>query len=97
MIKQGLASTHITSVLEPRPVHRTDLKIPEGLTLVHWAVGRQLLWNVTVFDYLFPSRISSGLVCNTGTAAVEAKDQKSDKYRDLISDGYIFQPIVFKI
>ena len=79
MIKQGLASTHITSVLEPRHVHRTDLKRPEDLTLVHCAVGRQL-----IFDYLFPSRISAGLVCNTKTAAVEAKDRKSDKYIDLV-------------
>ena len=84
MIKQGLASTHITSVLEPRHVHRTDLKRPEDLTLVHCAVGRQLLWDVTVFDYLFPSRISAGLFCNTKTAAVKAKDRKSDKYRDLV-------------
>ena len=34
---------------------------------------------------------SSGSVCNRGTAAAEAEDRgQSDKYRDLINDGYFF-------
>ena len=89
--------THNPFGLEPRHLQRTDQKRPKGLTLVPWAVGRQLLWNVTEVDPLAPSRIRAGLVCNLRTAAAEEEDQKSDKYRDLINDGYILQPIVCKV
>ena len=66
------------------------------MTLVPWAVGRQLLWVVTVFDSFALRRINPGSVCNPGTSLAEAEDQNSDKCRDLINDGYIFQPIVLK-
>ena len=39
---------------------------PDGLTLVPWAVGKQLLWDVTVEDSLAPCRINAGSVCNPG-------------------------------
>ena len=81
-VEQSLASTHILSIIEPRHRHRTDQKQPDGLTHVPWAVGRQLLWNVTVVDSVAPGRIRAGSVCNPGTAAAEAEDRKSDKYRD---------------
>ena len=35
--------------------------------------------------------------CNPGTARAEAEDRKSGKYRDLIDDGSIFQPIAFEV
>ena len=44
LIKQSLFSTHFPSVLEPRHLYMTDKKQPDGLTLVPWAVGKQLLW-----------------------------------------------------
>ena len=40
--KQSLSSTHVPSVLEPRHLYRTNQKRPDGLTLVPWAVGKQL-------------------------------------------------------
>ena len=67
------------------------------MTLVPWAVSRQLLRDVTVVDSLAPSRISVGSVYNLRTAAVEVEDRKSEKYRDLINDGYIFQSIAFEV
>ena len=95
--KQSLSSTHIPSVLEPRHLYRTDQKRPDGLTLVPWAVGKQLLWNVTVVDSLAPYRIIAGSVCNPGTAAAEEEERKIDKYKDLVNDGYLFQPLAFEI
>ena len=95
--KQSLTSTHIPSVLEPRHLYRTDQKRPDGLTLVPWAVGKQLLWDVTVVDSLAPCRINAGSVCNPGTAAAEAEERKIDKYKDLVNDGYLFQPLAFEI
>ena len=67
------------------------------MTLVPWAVGKQLLWDVTVVDFLAPCRINAGSVCNPGTAAAEAEEQKNDKYKDLVDNGYLFQPLVFEI
>ena len=97
LIKQSLSSTHIPSVLEPRHLYRTDQKRPDGLTLVPWADGKQLLWDVTVVDSLAPCRINAGSVCNPGTAAAEAEERKIDKYKDLVNDGYLFQPLAFEI
>ena len=37
--------------------------------------------------------MSTGLVSHPGVAAAEAEDRNSTKYRDLINDGYIFQPM----
>ena len=76
LIKQSLPSTHIPSVEEPRYLYRTDQKRSDGLTLVSWAVVKQLLWDVTIVDYLTPSTISAGSVCNPGRAATEAQEQK---------------------
>ena len=67
------------------------------MTLFRWAVGKQLLWDVTVVDSLAPCRINAGSVCNPGLAAAEVEEQKTDKYKDLVDDGYLFQPLVLKI
>ena len=90
LIKQSLSSSHIPSFLEPRHLYRTDQKRPDVLTLVPWAVVKQLLWDVMVVDSLVPCRINAGSVYNPGTAAAEAEEQKNDKYKDLVDDRYIF-------
>ena len=97
LIKQSLSSTHIPSVLEPRHIYRTNHKRPDGLTLVQWAVGNQLLWDVTVVDSLAPCRIITGSLRNPGTAAAEAEEQKINKYKDFVDDGCLFQPLAFEI
>ena len=83
--KQSLSSTHIPFVLEPRHLYRTDQKRPDGLTyrtdqkrpdgltLVPWAVGKQLLRDVTVLDSVAHCRINAGSVCNPGTAEAEER------------------------
>ena len=68
LIMQNLASTHFSSVLEPRQLHRTDQKRPDNLTLVISAAGMQLLWNKTVVDSLASDKIQVGSVCNPETA-----------------------------
>ena len=67
------------------------------MTLVPWVVGKQLLWDVAVEDSLAPSRISAGSVCNPSTAAAEAEERKNDMYKDLVDDGYLYQPLAFEI
>ena len=61
LIKQNLASTQLSTVLEPRHLHRTNQMRPDSLTLFPWAVGRQLLWEVTVVDSVAPCKIRLGL------------------------------------
>ena len=97
LIKQSLSSSHISSVLGPRHLYRTDQKRPNGLTLVQLAVGKQLLWYVTVVDSLAPCRINAVSVCNPGAAAAGAEERKNDNYKDLVDDGYLFQPLTFEI
>ena len=61
------------------------------------AVGKQLHLDVTVVDSLAPCRINAGSVCNPGMTAAEAEEQKNDKFKDLVDDGYLFQPLAFEI
>ena len=74
--KQSLSSIHIPSVLEPRHLFRTNQNRPDGLTLVAWAVGKQLLWDVTVLDSLAPCRINAGSVCNLVRLPLNRKSEK---------------------
>ena len=60
-------------------------------------LGKQLLWDVTVVDSLAPNRINAGSLCNPGTAAAEPEGRKIDNYKDLVNDGYLFQPLAFEI
>ena len=46
-----------------------------------------------VVDSLSRIRASVASVCNPVTAAAEAKDQKIDKYKVLVGDQYLFQPL----
>ena len=43
LIKRRLSSFNLPSVLDPRHLCRTGQKRPDGLTIVSWAVGKQLL------------------------------------------------------
>ena len=47
-LKAKVRSTQVTSVFEPRHLHKTDQNRRDELTFVPWAVDRQLLGDVTV-------------------------------------------------
>ena len=93
IVKKALNSAHIPAVREPPGLCRRDGKRPDGLTLVPWAHGKCLVWDVTVVDALAPSRVES---FEPLKAAEEAEERKEAKYRELISSGYAFQPIAFE-
>ena len=84
-------------MLEPRGLYRTDGKRPDGVTMIPWKMGKQLVWYVTVVDALAPSRLNQGSLCNMGTVATEAEARKTDKYREIIDNGYIFQPVALEV
>ena len=60
-------------------------------------MGKQLVWDVTVVDAQSPSRLNQGSLCNPGTTATEAEARKIEKYRELIDNGYIFQPVALEV
>ena len=97
LIKQTLGSLCLPSVLEPRGLYRTDGKRPDSVTMIPWEMGKQLVWDVTVVDALAPSCLNQGSLCNPGTTVTEAKARKIEKYRELIDNGYIFQPVALEV
>ena len=90
LIKQTLGSLDLPSMLDPRELYRTDGKRPDGVTMIPWGKGNQLVWDVTVVDVLAASRLNQGSSCNPGTTATEAEASKIEKYRKLIDNVYIF-------
>ena len=76
---------------EPSGLFRSDVKRPDGLTLVPWSSGKALCWDVTVTCPLADSYISAA-ARESGAAAEIAASRKEAKYADL--DGrYIFEPV----
>ena len=55
------------------------------------------MWDVTVVDALAPSRLNQGSLCNPGNTATEAEARKIEKYRELIYNGYILQPVALEV
>ena len=49
----------------------------------------------TVVDALAPSRLNQGSLCNPGTTETEAEARDIEKYRELLDNGYILQPMTF--
>ena len=84
-------------MLEPRGLYRTDGEHPDGVTMIPWGMGKQLAWDVTVVNALAPSRLNQCSLCNPGTTATEAEARKIEKYREMIDDGYIFQPVALEV
>ena len=97
LIKQTLGSLDVPSMLEPRGLYRTDGKRPDGVTMIPWEMGKQLVWDVTVVDALAPSRLKQGSLCNPGTKATEGEARKIEKYCELINNGYIFQRVALNV
>ena len=84
-------------MLEPRGLYRTDGKRPDGVTMIPWEMGKQLVWDVTFVDALASSRLNQGSLCNPGTTATETEARKIEKYRELKDNGYIFQPVDLEV
>ena len=84
-------------MLEPRRLYRADGKRPGGVTMIPWEIGKQMVWDVTVVDALAPSRLNQGSLCNPRTTATEVEARKIEKYRELIDNGYIFQPVALEV
>ena len=94
IVKRGLASANIHSVLEPPGLRRADRQRPDGLTSTPWSRGQPMVWDATVVDALCSSRIYSFEPLKAATTAEETKRMK---YTEIINRGYLFQPVAFEI
>ena len=60
LMMQTLGSVDLPSRLELRGLYQTDGKRPDGVTMIPWEMGKQLVWDVTVVDALASSRLNQG-------------------------------------
>ena len=80
----ALTRADIPSAKEPSGLMRTDGKRPDGLTLIPWATGRSLTWDVTVADTLAATYLKTSSLL-AGSAAENAAMRKESKYSILTS------------
>jgi hypothetical protein len=91
LIKRGLASANVPSMLEPNSLSRDDGKRPDGLTVLPWANGRCMVWDFTCPNTLAASHLNRA-VLSPGAVANDAEQRKSLKYRSLAA-MYSFIPV----
>ena len=58
---------------------------------------RPLFFRLEKFDLFTATHLNQGSLCNPGTTATEAEAHKIEKYRELIDNGYIFQPVALEV
>ena len=91
LIWRGLTRAGIPSTKEPSGLSRTDGKLPDGLTLIPWQGGKNLIWDVTIADTLAASHLPTTST-RAGCAADFAAERKDGKYSQLTS-SYLFIPV----
>ena len=84
-------------MLEPRRLYGTYGKRPDGFTMIPRTTGKQWVWDVTVVDAFAPSRLNQGSLGNPVPTATEAEAREIEKFRELIDNGYNFQPVVMEV
>jgi len=82
IIWRALHRAQVPATKEPLGLSRGDGKRPDGITMIPWARGRSLAWDVTVPDTLAPSHVFNSAQ-KAGSAAVKAEASKSLKYASL--------------
>ena len=76
------------AVKEPINLMRDDNKRPDGTTLLPWARGKSMAWDVTVPDTYAESHIGNA-ASKPGAAAQKTAQNKIDKYSKLASTLYL--------
>ena len=91
ILRRGLSTANVPSILEPSGICRSDGKRVDGMSLVPWRSGRALLWDATCKDTLCKSYISRTRA-KSGEAASLGESQKRAKYKELEDRGFLFVP-----
>jgi hypothetical protein len=93
IISRALTTAGIPNVREINGLGITDAKRPDGMTLIPFARGQAMIWDVTVSD-LFASSYVAAAAKNPGETANAAEIRKVNKYNELAS-SYLVQAIAF--
>ena len=93
-IRRALQRAQIPATKEPTGLSRSDHKRPDGVTMIPWAQGRCLTWDVTSPDTLAASHLAESAV-RAGSAAAKAEVTKTAKYAQ-IAITHAFVPLAFK-
>ena len=91
VVKRGLASAGVPSILEPVGLDRGDGRRPDGLTVFPFNEGRCLIWDATCVD-TFSSSALIDSATEPGAAARAAEERKRRRYADL-AQRYRFVPL----
>lgn len=76
---------------EPPGMFRDDGKRVDGVTLIPWSKGQNLVWDAFCSDTLAPSYLH--LSCNgAGKVAEKAANVKLNKYKKLLDQNYTILP-----
>ena len=94
IIWRAIKRAQIPAVKEPVSLMQEDNKRPDGTTLLPWAKGKPLAWDVTIPDTYAQSHIASTQT-TPSAAADQAAEQKMTKYASLTST-HIFCPIAIE-
>jgi len=79
IIWRAIKRAQVPAVKEPVSLVIGDNKRPDGTTLLPWARGKTLAWDVTVLDTYAESHINDTMT-SPCLAADQAAQQKMDKY-----------------
>jgi len=82
VIHRALVKSGVPASKEPAGLLRNDFKRPDGCTLIPWANGKCLAWDVTGPDTLAPSHLQR-TSREAGAAAESADRLKNIKYVDI--------------
>ena len=95
IIYRALGASRIPSRLEPSGISCSNVKRPDGATLVLWKCGKLLVWDAKCVDTYAPSycRVASQ---EAGAVADQAERRKSNKYSNVDPNMYLFAPVVME-
>ena len=85
---RSIKRAQIPAVKEPVSLIRQDGKRPDGVTLLPWARGKPLAWDITVPDTYAESHLQDA-------AADKVAANKSSKYCDL-AGTHLFFPVAIE-
>ena len=94
IVHRAFTSAGIPAMKEPTGLVKGCALRPDGLTLIPWAEGRSLAWDVTVTPTLAPTNLVHS-VHVAGSAAEAAADRKLIKYASL-SHSHLFVPVAIE-
>jgi hypothetical protein len=91
IIHKALQSANIPSMREPPGMFRDDGKRVDGVTLIPWSKGQNMVWDATCSDTVAPSYLQLSRSA-PGKVANKAAKVKLNKYKQLLDQNYIILP-----